>query len=303
MANVSTDVSSKFATNTKTSIEAWVNIGGKDYRLQSERVKLGRATDNDIVLDHPSVSRYHAELVFTDEGIFLEDLQSRNGIRIRGQAVQRAQLLDKQRFEIGDLPGLFFQKHFKTAKNSGATEDTAVVAAKTGLQDRFSQLEPRKQKMIIAAACLIFLVALVRIMGSGENAGVDALSSVAQAEENPCSVEKLVKEDLKNLEKEEKFNRCQEHEDLGNYRLARACFSQLPNTRDVCDSFVRVKSNQEALSKLRYEEGTRAFLNYYFDLAILKWQQVLLVADDGSEYRELSKQGIEEAKAKKTLMR
>lgn len=42
-------------------------------------VSIGRALDNDIVIDHPSVSRHHARLLHQGSGWLLEDLGSTNG--------------------------------------------------------------------------------------------------------------------------------------------------------------------------------------------------------------------------------
>ncbi|HTM23283.1 MAG TPA: FHA domain-containing protein, partial [Kofleriaceae bacterium] len=53
---------------------------------QSGSVTLGRAEDNDIRLDDPSVSRHHARLT-VGPPLRLEDLGSRNGVRVRGQAL------------------------------------------------------------------------------------------------------------------------------------------------------------------------------------------------------------------------
>ena len=43
---------------------------------------IGRATDNTIVLDDESTSRYHALLLIQPEGVFLMDLESTNGTTI-----------------------------------------------------------------------------------------------------------------------------------------------------------------------------------------------------------------------------
>lgn len=49
-----------------------------------ERLRIGRAPDNDLRLDHPSVSRAHAELLGFDAGWQLRDLGSKNGSFIDG---------------------------------------------------------------------------------------------------------------------------------------------------------------------------------------------------------------------------
>ena len=42
-------------------------------------IKIGKAIDNDFVINDPHVSRYHAKLIHNEEGWLLEDLSSTNG--------------------------------------------------------------------------------------------------------------------------------------------------------------------------------------------------------------------------------
>jgi len=64
---------------------------------------LGRSPDNDCVLAHDSVSRRHARL-FNDGGCWIvEDLGSKNGVRVNGSRVERAELADDQWLAIGDV--------------------------------------------------------------------------------------------------------------------------------------------------------------------------------------------------------
>lgn len=49
--------------------------------------RIGRNTDNDIVINKQSVSRYHAVIRITDNAIIFEDLGSSNGSYINGNKV------------------------------------------------------------------------------------------------------------------------------------------------------------------------------------------------------------------------
>ncbi len=64
---------------------------------------LGRASDCDLVIDHPSVSRRHARLAADAETWVLEDLGSANGVRIDGLAVARCAIREGQWFSLGDV--------------------------------------------------------------------------------------------------------------------------------------------------------------------------------------------------------
>jgi FHA domain-containing protein/uncharacterized protein DUF1707 len=52
---------------------------------------VGRAPDCDLVLDHPTVSRYHARLRRDPDGWVLVDAASTNGTRVNGWRVEGAQ--------------------------------------------------------------------------------------------------------------------------------------------------------------------------------------------------------------------
>lgn len=53
---------------------------------------IGRAPDNSLVLDDPLVSKHHARVDITDQGVTLTDLGSTNGIYMAGQRVPSVQV-------------------------------------------------------------------------------------------------------------------------------------------------------------------------------------------------------------------
>jgi ABC-type multidrug transport system ATPase subunit len=72
------------------------------YRA-AHRTRIGRAPDNDIVLDDLQVSRYHADLLRTPAGLKLVDLGTSNGTFVNGRRISEVDL------RPGDL--LSFGRH------------------------------------------------------------------------------------------------------------------------------------------------------------------------------------------------
>ncbi|MBV8294080.1 MAG: FHA domain-containing protein [Mycobacterium sp.] len=76
---------------------------GQRYALAGTATRIGRSSDNDIVLSDVKVSRHHA--VITDNGtaFVITDLGSVNGVRVRGQRIDpSAELREGDRIRIGD---------------------------------------------------------------------------------------------------------------------------------------------------------------------------------------------------------
>lgn len=66
-------------------------------------VGLGRAPDNDLVLGHESVSRYHAQVSRSEQGWTISDLGSKNGLKINTYRTRHQLLRDGDRIEIGHV--------------------------------------------------------------------------------------------------------------------------------------------------------------------------------------------------------
>lgn len=81
-----------------TGIELTVAHAGtiKTYRF-GRRVLVGRAPSADLRLDDPRVSRLHARIEIRDDGVYVEDLGSRNGTTIDGIDVT-----EPRRLEVDD---------------------------------------------------------------------------------------------------------------------------------------------------------------------------------------------------------
>lgn len=71
------------------ALDAFVIIEGQRHvPLDRPIMTIGRHIENDIVLDHASVSRYHAQIRFRHGHFVLYDAGSRGGTTVNGQPVQ-----------------------------------------------------------------------------------------------------------------------------------------------------------------------------------------------------------------------
>ena len=84
-----------------------ITVHGKNaqpYRFSLERkvVRLGRASDNDIVIDCPSVSSHHCEMRRLEGGYILQDKDSTNGLKLEGDRMEIIDLANGLDVLVGD---------------------------------------------------------------------------------------------------------------------------------------------------------------------------------------------------------
>ncbi len=74
---------------------------GERHEISKRRVLIGRSRDADVRVEDPNVSRRHAEVQQEGATWWLVDLDSTNGVEVRGKRVKRLKLEDGTRFTIG----------------------------------------------------------------------------------------------------------------------------------------------------------------------------------------------------------
>jgi pSer/pThr/pTyr-binding forkhead associated (FHA) protein len=80
------------------------------FPVQPE-IRVGRAPDNDVVITHPYVSRYHVRLLWRDGDWELVNMGT-HGTLVQGRVTPRALLLDGDEVRLGPLgPTLRFNAH------------------------------------------------------------------------------------------------------------------------------------------------------------------------------------------------
>jgi DNA-binding NtrC family response regulator len=93
---------------------------GKRYDLGLS-LRIGKATDNDVVIDHPTVSRNHLVVRRQGDQFLVQDLDSTNGTFIDGAQIKEGFLRAGALLEVGDIQ-LRFQPLFKSLEVSPATD-------------------------------------------------------------------------------------------------------------------------------------------------------------------------------------
>jgi hypothetical protein len=92
---------------------------------------LGRTAQNDVVLASGNVSRRHAKIVVTDEGVVVHDLDSHNGVFVNGTKVRTATMRPGDRLYVADVCIAL-----EDAPGGGTAEPEAFPATETARVQR-----------------------------------------------------------------------------------------------------------------------------------------------------------------------
>jgi ABC-type multidrug transport system ATPase subunit/pSer/pThr/pTyr-binding forkhead associated (FHA) protein len=139
-------------------------------------VRIGRAPDNDVVLDDLVVSRYHAELRGTPEaGFELTDLGSFNGTFVNGVLADRARLSEGDVVSVG---------HHRLRLAAGALEEYVETGDVFLEVHDLSVTTPSGQKILDGVSFALperSLLAVVGPSGAGKSTLLNALTGFRPA--------------------------------------------------------------------------------------------------------------------------
>jgi len=74
----------------------------KVYTFDKPLVRLGRNINNDICLESISISRNHAVFTVKEDGVYIRDNNSKNGVIVNNKRVQEAKLKDNDKIIVGN---------------------------------------------------------------------------------------------------------------------------------------------------------------------------------------------------------
>ncbi|GAB5540272.1 MAG: FHA domain-containing protein [Sandaracinaceae bacterium] len=149
---------------------------GAEFALTADRVRIGRAEDLDIWVNHRSISREHAEIQKEpDGGLRLIDLGSANGVRVNAQDVQNALLGAGDVVELGQVRFRFVAagEHYAFDADRTVQMDAVTVEPSSG---------GNKIPLLVAVAIVILAVigaVVVAFWGGDDETTVTDLNDVS----------------------------------------------------------------------------------------------------------------------------
>ncbi|MHB0875005.1 MAG: FHA domain-containing protein [Anaerolineae bacterium] len=147
-----------------------------------ETITIGRSHENDIVLDHPSVSRHHALIERMGTRYRIKDLKSSNGVFVAGKRVEReAWLKEGDEIRVASMRLQLSEDGIQQFTEEGLRLDVMrlhkwVSKEKNLLQDISLSIYPQE------------FVALVGMSGSGKSTLMDAINGFRPATHGQVSV-------------------------------------------------------------------------------------------------------------------
>jgi pSer/pThr/pTyr-binding forkhead associated (FHA) protein len=78
-------------------------MAGREFELDKPAMVIGRTEENDIWVNHRSISRHHAKVVRENGTYAIVDLQSANGVRVNGEEYGKVELRTRDVVDLGHV--------------------------------------------------------------------------------------------------------------------------------------------------------------------------------------------------------
>ena len=98
-----------------------------EYRLNKERLTIGRRPTCDIQIDNLTISGEHAVVVTLGADSYVEDLNSTNGTLVNNQPIKKHMLLNEDVIEFGDYQIHYCDELQTETQNSDGFEKTVMI--------------------------------------------------------------------------------------------------------------------------------------------------------------------------------
>ena len=195
---------------------------GVEYPLSAApRNVIGRGEECDISVNHPSVSRVHAEVQALGDGRYeIVDRESANGIRVNGVELPRSLLDARDNIELGDVIFKFIPAGDVYVPGA---EESQQISSLGGFEATPGEVRGMSTgaKVLIALGAVALLGTLVLAVSRGDEPA-DVSLSAPKSEQTDASA-KLLTEAKALLDK-------------GDARAARARANQIPEDSNLRDT-------------------------------------------------------------------
>ena len=135
------------------------NFAGKEFKLDKAQCVIGRTDENDVVVNHRSISRHHAKIVRENGRYQVVDLGSANGVRVNGEDYGKVELRKGDLLDLGHVRLRFV-----------APNEDFVFARDAQVVDVAAGEKKSPVKMIVAGLAVLVVVggvAVVALKGTG----------------------------------------------------------------------------------------------------------------------------------------
>jgi ABC transport system ATP-binding/permease protein len=128
------------------------DFAGQEFPCVKTELKIGRTDDNDIALDHRSLSRTHCKIVREDNGEWrVIDMQSANGLIVNGEPYAQVTLRSGDVIELGHVKLRFLGPGVPSNKTFGSN---VTMETDEPVSRRKSPLLPVVMVLLLAAVGL-----------------------------------------------------------------------------------------------------------------------------------------------------
>lgn len=128
-------------------------LAGREYELDKPAMVIGRTEDNDVCINHRSISRHHAKVVRENGRHAIVDLQSSNGVRVNGEEYGKVELRRADVIDLGHVRLRFVEagEDFLFGRDAQAVDVVPQGSSRTAMWVALALL-------VVGAAVVLFLI-------------------------------------------------------------------------------------------------------------------------------------------------